>query len=141
MITSLAALLPGDVVLTSHNVFDRNALCIKLANFFNRGLSFKDWTHAALYIGNGQVVEACPDGVKITDLQKTYINNDYELIVLRHKNASAAQLKVAVDFCKLETGDKYDWLGLTYFLLYNFIPLQFHFLLEDDFIGSMFHVS
>lgn len=138
---TLADILPGDVILTARHLFERDSLFIKFANFFNNGLAYKDWTHAALYIGNGQIVEACTDGVKTSDLQQKYINNGYEIIVLRHKNANYAQLQIAIDFCKSTTGDKYDWRGLTYFLLYNFIPLQFHFILENDFIGSMFHVS
>lgn len=136
---TLDDILPGDVILTARHIFERDSSFIKLANFFNNGLAYKDWTHAAFYIGNGQIVEACTDGVKTSDLQKKYLDNDYEIVVLRHKNASSAQLQIALDFCKSATGDKYDWRGLTYFLLYNFIPLQFHFILENDFIGSMFH--
>lgn len=141
MTTSLESLLPGDVILTAHNEFERNSLCIKIANFFYRGLKDKDWTHSALYIGEGQIVEACPDGVKTSDLKQKYIDNNYQVLVLRHKNASKQALKATVDFCKTQSGDKYDWLGLTYFLLYNFMPVQLHFLLEDDLIWSWFRVS
>ena len=76
-------------------------------------------------------------------MKEKYIDNNYQILVLRHKNANEQSLKVAVEFCKAQVQiiDKYDWFGLVYFLLYNFIPIQLHFLLEDDFVGSWFHVA
>lgn len=132
---------PGDVILTNGRGIRWGSLPIKLANFFKRGYKNRHWTHAALYIGDGQVVEAFPAGIVKRDLKESYLGGDFQLLILRHKNASQASLQKSIDFCKNSVSKKYDARALVYFLLYNLTPPQIHFILEDEFIGKCFNIK
>jgi hypothetical protein len=140
----LEQLLPGDVLLTSERGLFLSGVFIKLANFFKRGSEYKDWTHSALYVGENYVVEAVPDkNVRIVNLVTTYPLERFQIMVLRHPNANTLKLSQVVSFCKkqVETGDKYNLWGLTYFLFYNFIPMQVHFLLDNDLVDKIFRIK
>ncbi len=132
---------PGDAILTNGREIRWGSLPIKLANFFKRGYKERHWTHAALYIGDGQVIEAFPTGIVKRDLKESYLKGDFQLLILRHKNVSQTNLQKAIDFCKNSVSKKYDARALVYFLLYNLTPPQIHFILEDEFIGKCFNVK
>ena len=134
-------IIPGDVILTNGRNFEWGSLPIKIANFFSRGYKERGWTHAALYIGNGNVVEAFPGGIVQRNFADSYLSGKYNLLILRHKKASEEAIKKAIDFCIHEEGAKYDWRALTYFLLFNFLPVGLHFIIDNDFIGARFNVN
>jgi hypothetical protein len=141
---SIEALKAGDVLLTSERGIVPAGVFIKLANFFSRGMACKDWTHAALYIGNGKVVEAVTDkGVRVADLASTYPAERFEILVLRQPRVDAESLARAVRFSReqVDAGYKYNWWGLAYFLFYNFIPAQVHFILDNEIIDAMFGIT
>ena len=116
------------------------SLPIKLANFFQRGYKERHWTHAALYIGDGQIVEAFPGGIVKRDLEESYLKGDFELLILRHKNASQSNLQKTIDFCKNSVSKGYDPRALLYFLFYNLTPPQIHFIWGDAFLGKCFNL-
>lgn len=131
----------GDVVLTCGKGVHLSSLLIKLGSFFKKGYKERKWTHAAMYIGEGKVAEALPDGIVVRDLKEAYLNGNYELLFLRHKNAPQDKLKKAAEFCARAHKKKYDFRALIYFLLYNLTPPQIHFIWENDFIGELFNVN
>jgi uncharacterized protein YycO len=132
---------PGDVILTASRKISLFSLFIKMANFFKRGYRKRKWTHAAIYVGEGNVIEAFPQGIVKRNFKEAYFNGEYDLLVLRHKNASLDKLMKAVEFCCKEKGQKYDFRGLLYFLLFNLTPHQLHFLFDNNFIGDCFNVN
>jgi len=131
----------GDVILTSGRGFALGSLPIKIANFFKRGYRDRGWTHAALYIGNGEVVEAFPGGIVKRNFKDSYLNEKFDLLVLRARKIDQSALEKAVAFCVSEESKKYDFRALVYFLLYNVMPHGLHFVLEKDFIGDCFNVN
>jgi hypothetical protein len=134
-------LKPGDVILTAHKGFKFESALIKIANFFKRGYKERNWTHSALYIGDGQIVEVFPKGAIQRKFRDGYLDNKHNLLVLRHKKASQEQLRKAIDFCVSEESKKYDFRGMFYFVAYDIMPEGLHFILENDFIGSWFKVE
>ena len=137
----LSQLRVGDVVLTCVKGVNPFSLFIKIGNFFKKGYKDRGWTHAAIYTGDGKVAEAFPKGIVVRDFKEAYLNGNYELLVLRHKNASEDKLKKAADFCVKADKKPYDSRALIYFLLYNLTPSQIHFIWENDFIGECFNVN
>ena len=140
----LTSIKAGDILLTWDMSNSLMSLPIKIGNYFKLGpKSYKDrgWTHSAVYIGNGQIVEALLDGIVRRDLKEAYLNGKFGLKVKRHKNARDEDIKKAIDFYINEPGVKYDKKGLAYFLLANFVPPQFNFLIDDDYVGKWFNVE
>lgn len=131
----------GDVFLTCVKGVNPFSLFIKVGNFFKRGYKDRGWTHAAIYIGDGKVAEAFPKGIVVRDFKEAYLNGNYELLVLRHKNATEDKLRKAANFCANADKKPYDSRALIYFLLYNITPSQIHFIWENDFIGKCFNVN
>lgn len=134
-------LIQGDVILTCGRGFAGASVFIKIANFFKRGYRERGWTHAAIYVGNGDVVEAFPKGIVRRSFRDAYLNDKFNLLVLRRKKIEQAALERAVAYCVSAESKKYDLRALVYFLLYNFMPHGLHFILENDFIGDCFNVN
>jgi hypothetical protein len=143
----LNKLIPGDVILTNQKGFHFCLQLIKLANFFKLGLGKRHWTHAAIYIGgtNHEIVESLQGvGVRRISLEKAYLDpKTHQLLIVRNKNITAAQLLQVINFCvdAAEKCKKYDLAALAYFLLYNLTPPQIHFLLGDAFLGKLFNLQ
>ncbi len=135
----LEKLKPGDVVLFHKKGLNPASLPIKLANFFQNGFEQRGWTHAGFYLGGDEVVEAYGDGIQINPVSGRYLKDNYNLLFLRRKNAPPEKLRSALDFCVSEKGEKYDTWGLGYFLVFNFIPQQFHFILNFHGFANRFN--
>lgn len=134
-------LIQGDVILTCGRGFAGTSVFIKIANFFKRGYRERGWTHAAIYVGNGDVVEAFPKGIVRRSFKDAYLNDKFDLLVLRRKKIEQVALDRAVVYCVSAESKKYDLRALVYFLLYNFMPHGLHFILEKDFIGDCFNIN
>lgn len=132
---------PGDVILTRERKFSWGSLPIRIANFFKRGFKERGWTHAAIYVGDGEVVEAFPKGIVRRKLKDSYLNDKYDLLVLRRKKANPDALKQAAKICSSEESKAYDCRALIYFPLYHFLPQSLHFILEKPFIEKCLNVE
>lgn len=115
----LSAILPGDVVLY-------HTLGFSPVSWGIRRLICSFWNHAALYIGNGFVVEAGGRGVVKTLLQDDINSGKYIFKVVRLRE-DAFKDKIEYDLgilCAIgraisHIGKKYDfkavaWLGIVY---------------------------
>jgi|GEM_PF-3197563 len=93
----------GDVILV-HTPFKlhRPSTLISVAI---RNITNSYWNHAAMYIGNGKIIEAVLPYVTIVDLD-TYQNKD--ICVLRHKRSNEINLEKLVEDAKTFAGSKYD---------------------------------
>lgn len=140
----LSKIKPGDVILTWGEGIGLFSLPIKIGNYFKKGpkgYADRGWTHAAVYIGKGEIIEAFPKGIEKRDFKEAYLNGHFGLKILRHKNAREEDIKRAIDFYKKEPGSKYDPKALTYFLLANLVPTRLDFLLDDKYLGKWLNVQ
>jgi len=122
----LSSLKPGDVILVNPTGFDFGSLPIRLANFYKRGFKDRLWMHAALYLGNGEVVEAFPDGIKRRKLEDAYIKKgNFRVLALRRLGLAQPQIEKWCRFVESEISAKYDMRAIIYFALYVLVPPQF----------------
>jgi len=68
------------------------------------------YTHAALYIGNGRVVEAVGEGVREVSLED-YLKENGEAMIVRPQELSDSQQQKLVDFARSQVGKGYDKAG------------------------------
>ncbi len=128
----ISQLLPADVILTSRVEFSP----IKIGNFCKDGYRKRMWTHAALYIGNGEVVEALPTGIVKRPLNEAYlVERKTGLKILRRKHLPSDVAGRIVGFCTQAPGKPYDWRALIYFPLANLLPPSLGFVLTPGYLG------
>lgn len=71
------------------------------------------YTHTAIYIGGGLIVEAMPEGVRYS--YDDIVHGADDAAIIRVSGASSSQKQAAADFCEAQVGKPYDWIWLTYF--------------------------
>ena len=69
------------------------------------------YTHAAMYIGNGKMIEAWKNGVRIVDV--TMVRNANDAAIYRVKTTDTIKQR-AVEWAKTKVGLPYDYIWLTY---------------------------
>ena len=129
----LSVLSPGDVILTSRLGFN----IIKIGNFCKNGYHKRVWTHAALYLGDGDIVEAFPGGIVRRKLKDTYLSGEkVGLKMLRRKHLTPDAAQRIVNFCAQAKGEPYDNRALIFFPLANLLPPSLNFLLTPGYLGN-----
>jgi len=98
----LSVLKPGDIIL-----------CRGCAGWLedNFGSIVGYWRHAAMYIGNGQMIEAWKDGVRIVPVDM--VRKASEVGVYRVKTTDTVRIN-AINWAKTKVGLPYDYKWLTY---------------------------
>lgn len=96
------ALQPGDILLTSMPGF--TAMSIEL-------VTFAPVSHAALYIGDGRVVEAVRSGVGERSIDEVMADESVAL-VLRYPGLSQAQARRMREYARAKTGAGFNFVGV-----------------------------
>lgn len=139
----LESLQIGDVILTGKESWS-NSIPIQTSNLLSNGEKYRYWTHAAIYAGNGKVIEAQSDGrgVTETDLTEYFFKGGYKLMVLRHQFLFPHELEEVVRYCqeKQELKCAYDMWGVSFYALASLIPPMLSGWLEGDFAEKFFNV-
>ncbi len=69
------------------------------------------YTHTAIYIGGGLIVEAMPDGVRYA---YAYIVHGADDAAIVRVNAPSWAKQAAADFCEAQVGKPYDYIWCTW---------------------------
>ncbi len=73
--------------------------------------SASPYSHAALYIGEGEVIEAIGEGVVRQKLEFA-LSDDTLAVVYRRKNLSATQARLVIRYAPSQVGKSYDYAGV-----------------------------
>lgn len=65
------------------------------------------WDHSAIYFGNGEIIGANDEGVKIFSIETFYSRN--KVVVLKVNTSDEIREKV-VEFAKSKVGDPFKWI-------------------------------
>ncbi len=133
----ISILSPADVILVSHLGFSP----IKIGNFCKDGYHKRIWTHVALYVGDGDIVEAIPNGIIKRKLREAYLDGKTGLKVLRKKHLTPETAGRIVNFCAQTPGEPYDSRALIFFPLANLLPPSLSFILTPGYLGHFFKVK
>ena len=134
----LEDLRPGDIILTARRWTNLGTLLIRVGNFFKRGYRDRIWSHSAVYVGDGKIVEALPGGVVETDLREGYFHRDRDLRVLRHRRMGAEKGEQVAAYAREAVGHKYDGRQELYFVLNDLFAPSLRFALENRFFDRLF---
>jgi uncharacterized protein YycO len=99
---------PGDFVVFHTGTFPSAAWWIQVG-------TRSRWNHAAIYVGDGNVVEANPGGVRVTALN-TYPRDEY---IVSDLALSSWQRAKIVKYARSELGTPYGWLDILALALVN----------------------
>ena len=129
----VSLLRKGDVILTGTNK-NLSSFYIKISNLLTIGMDSKFWTHAALHMGDGKLIEAQPKGICFNSID-AYLKNGALVKVYRHKYISDDRaLDRLIDFCleQKKKDCKYGVGGLLFYVLASFLPLNMAFIFDND---------
>ena len=97
------ALRPGDILLTSAP--NLRAAGIEL-------VTFAPVSHSAVYIGDGEVVEAVLPAVRVRGIDEV-LKEESVVLVLRFPDLAAEQARLIREYALLKTGAGFNLLGVT----------------------------
>ena len=101
---TLDRLQPGDIVLTS-------ASTLRSAGI--RLMTWSSVSHAALYIGEGRIVEALGSGVHVRPLEELLLEESIA-VVLRYPGLNPGQQLLITDYALEKTGTRFSFVGVTF---------------------------
>lgn len=134
----------GDVILTGVDSWSV-AAPIQASNILSSSEAERHWCHAAIYKGNGEVIEAQSDGrgVTVTNLADYFFARGSRLRVFRHRFLTEAELKEVVDYCQRKVDEKcpYDTWGVSFYALTALMPPMLSGWLEGEFAEKVFNVK
>ncbi|WKB51320.1 YaeF family permuted papain-like enzyme [Eleftheria terrae] len=98
----VSALRPGDIVLTAKN---------GLASLGIRLATLSPVSHAALYLGDGQIVEAVGDGVRLRHID-ALMDEEAMVVAFRHPGTTAQTVAGLREFAQQKVGSRYGYVGV-----------------------------
>ncbi len=101
-LVSAQALRTGDIILSAANGI--NSIGI-------RAVTLSPVSHAALYVGNGQIVEAVGSGVRQRSMQE-FIAEEATIVAFRHPHIDGVQAALMQKFAQMHVGTKYNTAGI-----------------------------
>ena len=134
----------GDVILTGKDSWG-HSMPIQASNLLSNGEQNRYWSHATIYSGNGNIIEAQSNGKGVieTPLADHYFEGDFRLLVLRHNHLSEECLENVVDYCreKRDLECDYDTWGVSFYALCAMVPPALSGWLEEGVAGKIFNVD
>jgi cell wall-associated NlpC family hydrolase len=97
-----ADLRPGDIILTSTSSLRSAGIQL---------MTFSPVSHAAVYVGNGQVVEAVGSGVRVRTLRKL-LEEESLALALRHPDLTPSQAQNVRAVALEKVGRSFNFLGV-----------------------------
>lgn len=97
------ALQPGDILLSSMP---------GLASAGIQLMTFAPISHAAVYVGDGQVVEAVRSGVRVRSIEEA-LAEETVVLALRHPDLSAEQARRIRNYALKKSGAGFNFAGVT----------------------------
>jgi cell wall-associated NlpC family hydrolase len=96
------ALRTGDIILSAANGINSMGI---------RAISLSPVSHAALYVGNGQIIEAVGSGVRQRTIQE-FIAEEATIAAFRHPKMDGIQAALIQKFAEKHVGTKYNTAGI-----------------------------
>lgn len=96
----LSLIKPGDLFLETNDYYP-------LWQISEKVICNSDYTHTAIYEGNGKLIEADEDGVKRTDIRE-YFKGPEHIAIIRPPYKSEDDIKGMLNYANAQIGKNYD---------------------------------
>jgi hypothetical protein len=96
------ALQVGDIILSAANGINSAGI---------RAITLSPVSHAALYVGNGQIVEAVGSGVRLRGVPE-FVAEEATIVAFRHPKLDEMQARLIQKFAEKHIGTKYNTAGI-----------------------------
>ncbi len=96
------ALRTGDIILSAANGINSAGI---------RAITLSPVSHAALYVGNGLVIEAVGEGVRQRSIQE-FVAEEATIAAFRHPKLDGIQAALMQKFAEKHVGTKYNTAGI-----------------------------
>jgi hypothetical protein len=92
----------GDILLSAANGINSAGI---------RAITFSPVSHAALYVGKGQIIEAVGEGIRQRSVQD-FILDEATIVAFRHPKLDGVQAALIQKFAEKHVGTKYNTAGI-----------------------------
>jgi cell wall-associated NlpC family hydrolase len=92
----------GDIILSAANGINSAGI---------RAITLSPVSHAALYVGNGQIIEAVGSGVRQRSIQD-FIADEATIVAFRHPKMDGIEAALVQKFAEKHVGTKYNTAGI-----------------------------
>jgi cell wall-associated NlpC family hydrolase len=92
----------GDIILSSDN---------GLNSFAVRLWTLASVSHASIYIGNNQIIEAVGEGVRLRSVS-ALMQDEATIVAIRHPKFTDANIDALNTFANEQVGKKYNYMGI-----------------------------
>lgn len=96
------ALRTGDIILSAANGINSAGI---------RAITLSPVSHAALYVGNGQIIEAVGSGVRQRSIQE-FVAEEATIVAFRHPKIDGIEAALIQKFAQKHVGTKYNTAGI-----------------------------
>jgi cell wall-associated NlpC family hydrolase len=96
------ALQTGDLILSSDNSIQSATI---------RRATGSSYSHAMLYIGDGEVIDVTEDGVHVKPVHRAISGKTTSAVVLRHEHINPVRAMEVASIARSHVGAAYDWGG------------------------------
>lgn len=138
----ISKLKKGDIVLIGSNI-NQASVYIKISNILTNGINNKFWSHVAIHIGDGKLIEAQQTGIVYNTIHN-YLEKNELVKVYRHKYINSDDiLNKVVCFCEQQKQEcaAYGWAGLGFYVLSTFIPVSCNWLFRNKHVDQWCNVD
>jgi hypothetical protein len=95
-------LRPGDIILSATNGLNSTGI---------RAITLSPVSHAALYVGRGQIIEAVTSGVSQRSVAQ-FMQDEATIVAFRHPKLDGIQAALIQKFAEKHLGTKYNTAGI-----------------------------
>ena len=110
-ILGLDEIKPGDILLTADPTFVSVSI---------RAMTFAPVSHAAVYLGDGQLADAMRQGVRVRELNELF-EEAALMLVLRYPELTPEQAAAIKDYAVNKSGARFNFLGVTLQLPFSLV--------------------
>lgn len=138
---ALDRLRPGDIVLTGTN--SMASFQIKMANILTNGMDSKYWTHVAVHVGGGNLIEAQTHGVQFNTIGH-YQQTGALIRVFRHKYLrDEAFFAKVVAYCRAMEAQKckYGWGAVLFYTLSIAMPDICDWVFDNRYVDTLLNLD
>lgn len=116
---------------------------MQMSNVLSHPIKDRFWTRCAIYMGDGKILEALPEGIVEKALSEYFLNGNL-VRVFRHRminNEKIMRMVLGFGIRKQPVPIGYDWPGMAYYAIATITPVGMNLLFDNPFLDRLCRIE